>query len=242
MTEQLSAVAAFLRRHDNYDILTHDYHDGDTLGSAFALCLVLQQMGKDARVITTYLPDDFLFLQKDVEKQDFVAQTVVSVDVADTKLLGSNRAVYEGKIDLCIDHHMTNKVMVPLRLVDGGAAANCEILYKLFQHMEISWTRAIANCLYTGILERWPESTVVIMTPLHREWEDLDTPHLQPFVDAIREVAEFYSLPVLDLWATSGLQPRVPIIKEKYFADHVHPADAGHQVIANKLKRFLENM
>ena len=31
-------------------------------------------------------------------------------------------------------------------------------------------------------------------------------------------------------------------IKEKYFADHVHPADAGHQVIANKLKRFLENM
>ncbi len=151
MTEQLSAVAAFLRRHDNYDILTHDYPDGDTLGSAFALCLVLQQMGKHARVITTYLPDDFLFLQKDVEKQDFVAQTVVSVDVADTKLLGSNRAVYEGKIDLCIDHHMTNKVMVPLRLVDGGAAANCEILYKLFQHMEVSWTRAIANCLYTGI-------------------------------------------------------------------------------------------
>ncbi len=142
MTEQLSAVAAFLRRHDNYDILTHDYPDGDTLGSAFALCLVLQQMGKHARVITTYLPDDFLFLQKDVEKQDFVAQTVVSVDVADTKLLGSNRAVYEGKIDLCIDHHMTNKVMVPLRLVDGGAAANCEILYKLFQHMEISWTRS----------------------------------------------------------------------------------------------------
>ena len=46
---------------------------------------------------------------------------------------------------------MTNKVMVPLRLVDGGAAANCEILYKLFRHMEISWTRAIANCLYTGI-------------------------------------------------------------------------------------------
>ena len=98
------------------------------------------------------------------------------------------------------------------------------------------------HCLYTGILERWPESTIVIMTPLHREWEDLDTPHLQPFVDAIREVAEFYSLPVLDLWAASGLQPRVPIIKEKYFADHVHPADAGHQVIANKLKRFLENM
>ena len=64
----------------------------------------------------------------------------------------------------------------------------------------------------------------------------------KPYVDVIREVAEFYALPVLDLWATSGLQPRVPINKEIYFADHVHPNDNGHRVIAQKLKRFLENM
>ena len=98
------------------------------------------------------------------------------------------------------------------------------------------------HSLYTGIIERWPRSTVVVLTPLHREFEDMDTPHLQPYVDVIREVAEFYALPVLDLWATSGLQPRVPINKEIYFADHVHPNDNGHRVIAQKLKRFLENM
>ena len=80
------------------------------------------------------------------------------------------------------------------------------------------------------------------MTPLHRDYEDMDTPHLQPFVDAIRQVAEFYALPVLDLFATSGMQPRVPVIREKYFADHVHPNDAGHEVIAYKLRRFLENL
>ncbi len=96
MTEKLKEVAAFLRGHDNYDILTHDYPDGDTLGSAYALCLVLQQMGKHARVITTYLPDDFVFLQKNVEKQDFIAQTVISVDVADTKLLGKGGGVAVG--------------------------------------------------------------------------------------------------------------------------------------------------
>ena len=131
MTDKLRETAAFLREHDCFDILTHDYPDGDTLGSGFALCLALQQMGKKAR--------------------DFETQTVVTVDVAEVRLLGKNRAAYEGRIDLCIDHHMTNVVDAPLRLVDGHAAANCAILYKLFREMGITWTRAIANCLYTGI-------------------------------------------------------------------------------------------
>ena len=151
MTDKLRETAAFLREHDCFDILTHDYPDGDTLGSGFALCLALQQMGKKARVITTFLPKDFVFLTKEIREQDFETQTVVTVDVADVRLLGKNRAAYEGRIDLCIDHHMTNVVDAPLRLVDGHAAANCAILYKLFREMGITWTRAIANCLYTGI-------------------------------------------------------------------------------------------
>ena len=71
--------------------------------------------------------------------------------MADEKLLGSNREKYEGRIDLCIDHHMTNKIDAPLRCVDGAAAANCEILFELFKLMDIEITRDIANNLYTGI-------------------------------------------------------------------------------------------
>ena len=52
----LYEVARFLEAHDNYDILTHAYPDGDTLGSGFALCLALHQIGKKARVITTGVP------------------------------------------------------------------------------------------------------------------------------------------------------------------------------------------
>ena len=151
MKDKLQAVAKFLSERDNFDILTHDYPDGDTLGSSFALCLVLQQMGKNARVITTSVPKDFTFLQEGILPQDFTAQTVVSVDVADEKLLGSNREAYEGRIDLCIDHHMTNRIQAPLKCVDGTAAANCEILYKLFKLMNADITRGIANNLYTGI-------------------------------------------------------------------------------------------
>ena len=45
-------ISVFLREHNNYEILTHNYPDGDTLGSGYALCIALQQLGKNARVIT----------------------------------------------------------------------------------------------------------------------------------------------------------------------------------------------
>lgn len=65
----LYEVARFLEAHDNYDILTHAYPDGDTLGSGFALCLALRQIGKKARVITTGVPSKFTYLQKKLRKK-----------------------------------------------------------------------------------------------------------------------------------------------------------------------------
>lgn len=147
----LRDAADFLLSRDNFEILTHDYPDGDTLGSGYALCLALQKLGKRARVVTTRLPKDFEFLTEGVLEQDFTAETVVSVDVADEKLLGSNKSAYEGRIDLCIDHHHSNRVTAPVRYVDGGAAANCEILFELFKLMGVAVDNRIATCLYTGV-------------------------------------------------------------------------------------------
>ena len=56
----------------------------------------------------------------------------------------------------------------------------------------------------------------------------------------IRRIAEYYAIPVLDLYAQSGIQPEVPIIKEWYCPDGLHPNDDGHRLIAEKLKGFLE--
>lgn len=144
------AVSLLLER-DNFEILTHAYPDGDTLGSGYGLCLALRQLGKKARVIYTNLPKDFVFLTEGLTEQSFDAQTVVSVDVADEKLLGSNREKYQGKIDLCVDHHKINRVEAKIKYVDSSAAANCEILYRMFRLMNVEVTKQIANCLYTGI-------------------------------------------------------------------------------------------
>lgn len=147
----ITEIADFLVSHNNFEILTHAYPDGDTLGSGYALCLALQQLGKNARVITTNLPHNFEFLTDGIKEQTFDAETIVSTDVADEKLLGSNKEKYSGKIDLCIDHHITNKVETDLKFVDETAAANSEIIYRLLLAMEVKITKQIANCLYTGI-------------------------------------------------------------------------------------------
>jgi len=99
--------------------------------------------------------------------------------------------------------------------------------------------------LMSGLIAKYPEARIVIMTPLHRATEDnknINGVTLSFYVDIIKEVAAFYSLPVLDLWSVSGIQPRVDVIKEKYCPDGLHPNDAGHERMAAVVGAFLENL
>lgn len=104
------------------------------------------------------------------------------------------------------------------------------------------------HVLYTRLIEKYPDKLIVIATPLHR-WNE-ENPHgdakpvavgkLRDYVQAIRQVAEFYSLPVLDLYATSGLQPCVETQRQMYMPDGLHPNDAGHVILAQKFIGFLQ--
>ena len=102
--------------------------------------------------------------------------------------------------------------------------------------------------LFTKLIEKYPGKPIVIMTPLHRINEDeVKIKHgvsvtLKTYVDIIREVAEYYSLPVCDMFKNSGLQPAVPAIKEKFIPDGLHPNDEGHALMAERLGEFLNKL
>ena len=109
------------------------------------------------------------------------------------------------------------------------------------------------HTLYTSLIEKYPSSQIVMLTPLHRIGEagpivreDMPqsnkTASLKDYVNIIREVAEFYSIPVLDLFKTSGIQPAIPVITEKYIPDGLHPNDDGHALLANRIIKFLETL
>lgn len=106
------------------------------------------------------------------------------------------------------------------------------------------------HSLCTKLLNKYPTAQIVFVTPLHRESEDtkinsMGVPTKLPlsgYVKIIKEVSLYYGLPVLDLFATSGIQPKVEIIKQLYMPDGLHPSDLGAERIAERLYNFLSSL
>ena len=106
------------------------------------------------------------------------------------------------------------------------------------------------HCLYRKLLAKYPSAEIVVMTPLHRggeedpvnNWGIRNITNLAGYVQAIREVAEFYAIPVLDLYRLHGVIPEIPVLRETYMPDWLHPSDAGHARIASRLEGFLKTL
>lgn len=151
MRIELSEAAEFLRGRDNFLILMHASPDGDTLGCGSALCGALQQLGKKARAVCPEeIPAKFGYMEQAYEKQEFEYETIVTVDVADAKLLGELRSVGE-KAELCLDHHETNTGYAKRLVVKEHYASACELVYELLLELGTDITVPIANALYTGM-------------------------------------------------------------------------------------------
>lgn len=152
MRIDLADTAEFLKQNNNYLILTHAHPDGDTLGCGLALKKALLSMGKSVRVCCgDHVPEKFGYMGK-IDSDDFTPDTIVAVDVADAKLLGKEfEEKYGGKVDLCIDHHGSNRLYAACTLLDDTAAAACEIILQVIQELDVEVTKDIADCIYTGL-------------------------------------------------------------------------------------------
>lgn len=148
----IQQAAEFLKNCRDVHILIHRSPDGDCVGSGYSLQAALRQFGIRSRVLCSDpIPPRFSFLLPDEPEEDFAAQTVVSVDVADEKLFGELEDTYGGKVDLCIDHHISNLKYAENLLLEPDSSAACEVLYKVYREMGVTLTPQIAKCLYTGM-------------------------------------------------------------------------------------------
>lgn len=152
-------IAGFLKDESvkNYILLTHKSPDGDTLGSGFALCRVLKNMGKKVKILgSDGFPDRYDFLYEGYTEDSLgenEPHRVIAVDIADTSLMGKNLEYYThpNTVDLCIDHHISNKMYAKQSYVDGSASATGLVLFELFDFMGIDIDKQTAVCLYTAI-------------------------------------------------------------------------------------------
>lgn len=100
----------------------------------------------------------------------------------------------------------------------------------------------------------YKEKPIIFLTParcfLRKEVDDLfvschatKRPGGKPllaYVDVILETAKQFDIPVLDLYRDLGIDPHQEEAYQTYTMDGLHFNDAGHGVLAQKLKDFLE--
>lgn len=145
-------TAQFLRERDHYVILTHRRPDGDTLGSAAALCLLLRKIGKTSHVLhnpeafprLSWLVDD---LSREVPEE---GDCLISVDVASDDMLPKAFKQYQNHITLRIDHHGASTSFTEFEHVDAASASCAEILYDLAVEMGVELDRELAEAVYVG--------------------------------------------------------------------------------------------
>lgn len=148
----LESAAKTLLSKDKILILTHRSPDGDTIGSGYALAMALRKLGKSVKVdCTDPFPEKYSYFTDKLEKLEFDEEFVVSVDIADTKLLGEKLSDYADKIGLCIDHHGSNTKYAKEYYVEASAAAAAQVIAKLIRLMNVEFDKDIANAIYTGI-------------------------------------------------------------------------------------------
>ena len=143
-------VAALLQEKDRILLVTHRNPDGDTMGSAAALCSGLRRLGKNAylfpnsQVIAKLLP----YVEPYYAPADFQADYFVSVDVATEKMFALG---FAGTIDLAIDHHPSNSHYAPSDCVCGERAACGEIVLEILKALCGNVTKEEADLLYIAL-------------------------------------------------------------------------------------------
>ena len=142
--------AELLARQDKLLLVTHRNPDGDTMGSAAALCSALRRSGKTAylwpnpQVIAKLLP----YVEPYYAPEGYMPETVISVDVATEKMFAGG---FDGPVDLCIDHHPSNSHYAAAECIDPARAACGQIVLRVIRALCGGLTKEEADLLYIAI-------------------------------------------------------------------------------------------
>jgi len=118
-----------------------------------------------------------------------------------------------------------------------------------FQNNDTTTLFGATDFTFKNLINNNPNASIVIMTPMkqhgYRVAPDSYTKNEQglvqiDYVNAIKKVADYYSLPVLDMYANAGMTPFLDSQKDLYFIDGLHPNQNGQYRVARKVANFLE--
>ena len=149
----IAETARWLSSRDSFTLVTHRRPDGDTLGSAAALCRGLRSIGKTAHILyNPEVTEKYAHLQEGLSKPTALPEDViVTVDVAAREMLPETFVNLQRDVDLRIDHHRTGGSFSAFELVDPLAGACGQLIYDVMMEMGICMDIPMANALYIAI-------------------------------------------------------------------------------------------
>jgi phosphoesterase RecJ-like protein len=139
-------------------VVTHANPDGDAIGSLIAMGLSLETLNKKITLyceslipaVYRFLPEVHRVVNK-IGNLDY--DMAVILDCGDLGRVGQAASlVKQIPVIVNIDHHITNTYFGHLQLIDTSACATAEIVYRLIKQMGLSFGKAVATSIYTGIL------------------------------------------------------------------------------------------
>ena len=100
--------------------------------------------------------------------------------------------------------------------------------------------------LCDGLLTKYPGKTIIFITPTeqnHNGCNSANTTGYTPtdFANAMKRVCAKYSIPVFDANTCSGIYPLNQANASLYTTDKLHLNNKGHEVLGNKLSKFILN-
>ena len=160
-------VVDFFKKSDGFFIASHFNPDGDTLGSACALAMALEKLGKrSVLVCRDAVPQQYAFLPGLEQFLTFDAVSAGNIDCAlyknlvlvdcnhikRTGLEKSSLSSTEFAASTVIDHHETDRVFGDISWVVPGIAATGIMVYYLIKALGVTITGPMADNLYAAIV------------------------------------------------------------------------------------------
>lgn len=154
----LDDILVEIKNAETIVIMAHEAPDGDAIGSSLAMCLALNNMGKNVTVLMKDFPENFLYLpgrefvkiESEIEKYDLA----IVLDCPNIRRVNAEYVPYfeNAKVKVEIDHHNKNDMFADYNVVDHVAPATAQVLVSTFEYLEIQINKDIATCLLTGII------------------------------------------------------------------------------------------
>lgn len=146
----INEAADLLRGQNDILLVTHIRPDGDTMGSASALCYALRQTGKTAYLYNNpqFEDNDPWITEPYLAPPDFTPHFIVSVDMADKSLYPLG---FTGEVGFCVDHHPSNTGYAGQTLVWPEKASCGEIVMELCKALMGALDPTAADLLYIAV-------------------------------------------------------------------------------------------